>query len=76
MSNWNDAVDLATAVVVLLVGGPLLYLTLNMGELSFSQSWEISEYVIRTVAVPAFWLIILFWFLLKLEPLIDAFTDW
>jgi hypothetical protein len=76
MSDWNDADDLATAVVVLLVVGPLLYLTLNMGELSFSQAWAIGEYVIRTIAVPAFGLIIIFWFLLKLEPLVDAFADW
>jgi hypothetical protein len=76
MSDWDDADELATAVAVLAVGGPLLYLTLNIGELSFSEAWAIGEYVIRTIAVPAFGVIILFWFLLKAEPLIDAFVDW
>lgn len=75
MSDWGDADDLATAVAVLVTGGPLLYLTLNIGELSFSEAWAISEYVIRTIAVPSFGLIVLFWFLLKVEPLIDAFVD-
>lgn len=76
MSDWNNADDLATAVAVLVVGGPLLYLTLNIGELSLSEAWAITEYVIRTIAVPTFGVIILFWLLLKAEPLIDAFADW
>lgn len=76
MTDWDDADELATAVAVLVVGGPLLYLTLNIGELSFSEAWAIGEYVIRTIAVPAFGVIILFWFLLKAEPLMDAFVDW
>jgi hypothetical protein len=76
MSDWDDADELATAVAVLVVGGPLLYLTLNIGELSFSEAWAIGEYVIQTIAVPAFGVIILFWFLLKAEPVIDAFVDW
>ena len=75
MSDWDDADDLVTAVAVLLVGGPLLYLPLNIGELSLSEAWGITEYVIRTIAVPTFGLIILFWLLLKAEPLIDAFAD-
>lgn len=76
MAGWDDADELATTVAVLLVGGPLLYLTLNIGELSFSEAWAISESVIRTIAVPAFGVIILFWFIFKMEPLIDAFVDW
>ncbi|GAB3422932.1 hypothetical protein GCM10027435_28190 [Haloparvum alkalitolerans] len=76
MSDWNDADDLVTAVAVLVVGGPLLYLTLNIGELSFSEAWAVGEYVIRTIAVPTFGLIILFWALLKMGPLVDVFADW
>ncbi len=76
MSDWDDADDLATVVAVLLAGGPLIYLTRNTGELSFSEAWAVGEYVIRTVAVPAFGLIILCWVLLKAVPLIDTFADW
>lgn len=76
MSDWADANTLATAFVVLVLSGPLLYLTLNIGKLSFSEAWALGESMLRTIAVPSFGLIILFWALLKMEPLMDAFVDW
>jgi hypothetical protein len=76
MSDWDDANDLATAVAILGAAGVLLIMTSSIGEASTAQMIAWATVVIRTIAVPAFGLIILFWFLLKMGPLVDAFADW
>ncbi|QGA81595.1 hypothetical protein [Halomicrobium sp. LC1Hm] len=76
MSDWDDADDLATAVAILGAAGVLLTMTSSIGDASTAQMIAWAADVIRTIVVPSFGLIILFWFLLKAEPLIDAFADW
>ena len=76
MSDWDDANDLATAVGILGVAGILLTMTSSIGYASTAQMVAWATDVIRTIAVPAFGLIILFWFLLKMAPLVDAFAEW
>ena len=76
MSDWDDADDLATAVAILGAAGILFAMTSSIGEASTAQMVAWATDVIRTIAVPAFGLIILFWVLLKVGPLVDAFADW
>jgi hypothetical protein len=76
MSDWDDANDLATTVAILGAAGVLLTMNLSIGEASTTQMVTWATDVIRTIAVPAFSLIILIWFLLKMGPLVDAFADW
>ncbi|MFC7043402.1 hypothetical protein [Halonotius sp. GCM10025705] len=76
MSDLDNADDLATAVAILGAAGVLLTMTLSIGDASTAQMVAWATDVIRTIVVPSFGVIILFWFLLKAEPLIDAFVDW
>jgi hypothetical protein len=76
MSDLDDADDLATAVAILGAAGILLTMTLSIGDASTVQMIAWVTDVIQTIVVPSFGSIILFWFLLKAEPLIDAFADW
>ena len=76
MSDWDDAADLATAVAILGVAGILFTMTSSIGEMSTAQMVALATDIIWTIAVPSFGLIILFWFLLKLGPLLDALADW
>lgn len=76
MSDWDDADDLATAVAILGAAGILLTMASSIGDVSTTQMVAWATDVIRTIAVPSFGLIILFWFLIKSKPLIDAFTEW
>lgn len=76
MSDLDDADDLATAVAILGAAGVLLTMTLSIGDASTAQMVAWATDVIRTIVVPSFEVTILFWLLLKAEPLIDAFVDW
>jgi hypothetical protein len=76
MSDLDDADDLATAVAILGAAGVLLTMTLSIGDASTAQMVAWATDVIRTIVVPSFGVTILFWLLLKAEPLIDAFVDW
>jgi len=76
MSDWDDADDLVTALAILGAAGVLLTMTSSIGDASTAQMIAWATDVIRTIVVPSFGLIILFWSLLKAEPLIDAFADW
>jgi hypothetical protein len=76
MSDWDDADDLATVVGIFGAAGVLIAMILSIGDASTAQMVAKATDVIRSIAVPSFGLIILFWLLLKAEPLIDAFSNW
>ena len=76
MSDWDDAKDLATAVGIFVAAGVLFAMTSSIGDASTAQMVAWATDVIRIIAVPSLGLIILLWFLLKIEPFVDAFADW
>lgn len=75
MSDYDNAEDLATRLAILGTSGILFTMTSNIGDASTSQMVAWAMDVIRTIAGPSFGLVILFWILLKAEPLIDALGD-
>jgi hypothetical protein len=73
MSDWDDANELATAVAILGVAGILFAMTSSIGDTNTAHVVAWATDVIRTLAVPSLGLILVFWFLLKIGPLVDTF---